>query len=193
MQSFAKNVLILTGKILIQCIVNCVEMSDRNIFGIKKRNKFLDDEVKDRLLFAISQGSYIVDACAYAGISQSTYYNWREKADRGEEFFVNLFEEIATIEATFKVDTVKKIKDIGEEDRNPRALQWILEKRYPEQFGDTSKLVVTTDENVINVIQFSDGTLANELPDGVIDELEDGHVGHEEQEKINNAKIDDYD
>ena len=68
-----------------------------------------------------------------------------------------------------------------------------MEKRYPEQFGDTSKLVVTTDENVINVIQFSDGTLANELPDGVIDELEDGHVGHEEQEKINNAKIDDYD
>ena len=44
-------------------------MSDRNIFGLKKKNKFLDNEVKDRLLFAISQGSYIVDACAYAGIS----------------------------------------------------------------------------------------------------------------------------
>ncbi len=168
-------------------------MSDRNIFGIKKRNKFLDDEVKDRLLFAISQGSYIVDACAYAGISQSTYYNWREKADRGEEFFVNLFEEIATIEATFKVDTVKKIKDIGEEDRNPRALQWILEKKYPEQFGDTSKLVISTDENVVNVIQFADGTIANNLPDKVIDELDDGHVGHEQHEKVNDANIDDYD
>ena len=168
-------------------------MSDRNIFGIKKRNKFLDDEVKDRLLFAISQGSYIVDACAYAGISQSTYYNWREKADRGEEFFVNLFEEIATIEATFKVDTVKKIKDIGEEDRNPRALQWILEKRYPEQFGDTSKVVLSTEVNIVNVIRFSDGELANELPDGGIDDRDMQHVQHEQQENVNDANIDDYD
>ena len=168
-------------------------MSDRSFFGIKKKNKILDKVTKERLLFAVQQGSYVKDACIYAGIDESTFYRWRQKAESGEETYVELFDEIAQIEAEFKVDTVKKIKDIGEEDRNPRALQWILEKRYPEQFGDTSKLVVTTDENVINVIQFSDGTLANELPDGVIDELEDGHVGHEEQEKINNAKIDDYD
>ena len=168
-------------------------MSDRNIFGIRKRNKILDNDVQERLLFAISQGSYIQDACAYAGIDRATYHRWSKKAESGDEIYKKLFDEITRIEATFKVDTVKKIREIGEEDRNPRALQWILEKRYPEQFGDTSKLVVTTDENVINVIQFSDGTLANELPDGVIDELDDGHVGHEEQEKINNAKIDDYD
>ena len=168
-------------------------MSDRNIFGIRKRNKILDNDVQERLLFAISQGSYIQDACAYAGIDRATYHRWSKKAESGDEIYKKLFDEITRIEATFKVDTVKKIREIGEEDRNPRALQWLLEKRYPEQFGDTSKLVVTTDENVINVIQFSDGTLANELPDGVIDELDDGHVGHEEQEKINNAKIDDYD
>ena len=168
-------------------------MSDRNIFGIRKRNKILDNDVQERLLFAISQGSYIQDACAYAGIDRATYHRWSKKAESGDEIYKKLFDEITRIEATFKVDTVKKIREIGEEDRNPRALQWLLEKRYPEQFGETSKLVVTTDENVINVIQFSDGTLANELPDGVIDELDDGHVGHEEQEKINNAKIDDYD
>ena len=168
-------------------------MSDRSFFGIKKKNKILDKVTKERLLFAVEQGSYVKDACIYAGIDESTFYRWRQKAESGEETYVELFDEIAQIEAEFKVDTVKKIKDIGEEDRNPRALQWILEKKYPEQFGDTSKLVISTEENVINVIEFADGTIANNLPDGVIDELDMQDMQVEEQEKGNDAKIDDYD
>ena len=168
-------------------------MSDRNIFGIRKRNKVLDKDVQERLLFAISQGSYIQDACAYAGIDRATYHRWSKKAENGEEIYKKLFDEITRIEATFKVDTVKKIREIGEEDRNPRALQWLLEKRYPEQFGDTSKVVLSTEENVVNVIRFSDGELANELPDGVIDDLDVQHVQHEQQENVNDASIDDYD
>ena len=72
-------------------------------------------------------------------------------------------------------------------------MQWILEKKYPEQFGDTSKVVLSTEENVVNVIRFSDGELANELPDGVIDDLDVQHVQHEQQENVNDASIDDYD
>ena len=72
-------------------------------------------------------------------------------------------------------------------------MQWILEKKYPEQFGDTSKLVISTEENVINVIEFADGTIANNLPDGVIDELDMQDMQVEEREKVNDAKIDDYD
>ena len=159
-------------------------MSDRSFFGIKKKNKILDKVTKERLLFAVEQGSYVKDACIYAGIDESTFYRWRQKAESGEETYVELFDEIAQIEAEFKVYTVKKIKDIGEEDRNPRALQWILEK---------SKLVISTEENVINVIEFADGTIANNLPDGVIDELDMQDMQVEEQEKVNDAKIDDYD
>ena len=84
-------------------------MSDRNIFGIRKRNKVLDKDVQERLLFAISQGSYIQDACAYAGIDRATYHRWSKKAENGEEIYKKLFDEITQIEATFKVDTVKKI------------------------------------------------------------------------------------
>ena len=72
-------------------------------------------------------------------------------------------------------------------------MQWILEKKYPEQFGDTSKLVISTEENVINVIEFADGSIASNLPEGVIDELDVQDMQVEEQEKVNDAKIDDYD
>ena len=46
-------------------------MSDRKFFGIKKKNKFLDEEIINRLLYAVSEGSYIEDACAFAGISSN--------------------------------------------------------------------------------------------------------------------------
>ena len=66
-------------------------MSDRNIFGMKKKNKFLDEEIIDRLLYAVSEGSYIEDACAFAGITSRTYRTWRERAENGEEYFVDLY------------------------------------------------------------------------------------------------------
>ncbi|GAB2858947.1 hypothetical protein GCM10022221_68090 [Actinocorallia aurea] len=48
--------------------------------------KLLDDEVRDRILEAISHGAAAVDACEYAGISESTYYAWaaRGRAARDE-------------------------------------------------------------------------------------------------------------
>ena len=134
-------------------------MSDRNFFGIKKKNKFLDDEVIDRLLYAVSEGSYIEDACAFAGINSRTYRRWRERADAGEEVFVDLFEKIQERESKFKVETLRKIKEIGEEDRNPRALQWILERKYPTQFGETSKLQIQREDVEIVEMEFSDGEL----------------------------------
>ena len=135
-------------------------MNERNFFGIKKKNKFLDDEIVERLLYAVSEGSYIEDACAFAGISfKNLQMTWRERADAGEEFFVDLFEKIQERESKFKVETLRKIKEIGEEDRNPRALQWILERKYPSQFGETSKLQIQREDVEIVEMEFSDGEL----------------------------------
>ena len=111
------------------------------------------------MLYAVSEGSYIEDACAFAGINSSTYRRWRDKADAGEEVFVDLFEKIQESESKFKVETLRKIKEIGEEDRNPRALQWILERKYPTQFGETSKLQIQREDVEIVEMEFSDGEL----------------------------------
>lgn len=131
-------------------------MSDRNFFGIKKKNKYLDAEVIDKLLFALSKGSYIKDACTYAGIADSTYYRWRQKADEGDEELEELFTKINLTEATFKVKALDFLMDIAIEDRNPRVIQWLLGVKYPDQFGDTSKLQIENNTEVIEV-QFANG------------------------------------
>ena len=131
-------------------------MSDRNFFGIKKKNKYLDAEVIDKLLFALSKGSYIKDACTYAGIADSTYYRWRQKDDEGDEELEELFTKINLTEATFKVKALDFLMDIAIEDRNPRVIQWLLGVKYPDQFGDTSKLQIENNTEVIEV-QFANG------------------------------------
>ena len=168
-------------------------MSDRNIFGIKKKNKFLDEEIIDRLLYAVSEGSYIEDACAFAGINSSTYRRWRDKADAGEEVFVDLFEKIQERESKFKVETLRKIKEIGEEDRNPRALQWILERKYPSQFGETSKLQIQREDIEIVEMEFSDGELYEDFQTKELtDEPNTSDTSDNEQEKIKDDTLENH-
>ena len=168
-------------------------MSDRKFFGIKKKNKFLDEEIINRLLYAVSEGSYIEDACAFAGISSRTYRTWRERADNGEEYFVDLFEKIQERESKFKVETLRKIKEIGEEDRNPRALQWILERKYPTQFGETSKLQIQREDIEIVEMEFSDGELYEDFQTPELtDEPDASDTSDTQQEKIKDDTLENH-
>ena len=168
-------------------------MSDRNFFGIKKKNKFLDEEIINRLLYAVSEGSYIEDACAFAGISSRTYRTWRERADNGEEYFVDLFEKIQERESKFKVETLRKRKEIGEEDRNPRALQWILERKYPTQFGETSKLQIQREDVEIVEMEFSDGELYEDFQTPELtDEPDTSDTSDTQQEKIKDDTLENH-
>ena len=88
-------------------------MSDRKFFGLKKKNKYLDQEIVDKLLYAISKGSYIKDACVFAGIDESTFYRWRQKAEEGNEELEELFSKISLTEAQFKVKALDFLMDIA--------------------------------------------------------------------------------
>ncbi len=168
-------------------------MSDRNIFGIKRKNKFFDEEIINRLLFAIGEGSYIEDACAYAGITSKTYRTWRDRAEDGEEFFVDLFERIQAEESKFKVETLRVIKEIGEQDRNPRALQWILERKYPSQFGETSKLQIQREDIEIVEMEFSDGELYADFQTAeVVDDPDTTDTTDEQQEKEKDDTLENH-
>jgi len=166
--------------------------NDRNFFGLKKKNKFDDKEVIDRLVFALENASYIEDACAYAGITSATFRDWRNKAEAGERAFENIFKRIRDAEAICKVEMLRTIKVAGEEG-NIRALQWIMERKYPSQFGETSKLQINTEEVIELDMKWADGELYSdfqnvELTDDtdIIDTIE------EQQEKKEDVKIDNH-
>ena len=167
-------------------------MSDRSFFGIKKKNKILDKVTKERLLFAVKQGSYVKDACIYAGIDESTFYRWRQKAEEGNEELEELFSKISLTEAQFKVKALDFLMDIATEDRNPRVIQWLLGVKYPEQFGDTSKLQIENTNEVIEV-QFANGIPYTDFQlNNGSDEEDVQDVQVEEQEKTKDDTLENH-
>ena len=104
-----------------------------------------------------------------------------------------MFEKIQERESKFKVETLRKIKEIGEEDRNPRALQWILERKYPTQFGETSKLQIQREDIEIVEMEFSDGELYEDFQTlELTDEPDASDTSDTQQEKIKDDTLENH-
>ena len=104
-----------------------------------------------------------------------------------------MFEKIQERESKFKVETLRKIKEIGEEDRNPRALQWILERKYPTQFGETSKLQIQREDVEIVEMEFSDGELYKDFQTPELtDEPDMPDMPEDEQEKMKDDTLENH-
>ncbi len=98
----------------------------------------LTEETKNRLMQALIASCSIADACAYAEISDATYYKWQERA-RGHKAagrkseYVEFFDDIARAQAKAKPRLIMLLSKAAE--RDPRTTLAILERRYPKEWG----------------------------------------------------------
>ena len=77
----------------------------------------------------------IVAACALSGVSRSTYYNWVKSEQEWAE------EAEAAIRFGEAVQ-VARISQAGSDDW--RAAAWLLERRFPNEWGPKQELNVQT-------------------------------------------------
>ncbi len=98
----------------------------------------LTEETKNRLMQALIASCSIADACAYAEISDATYYKWQERA-RGHKAagrkseYTEFFDDIARAQAKAKPRLIMLLSKAAE--RDPRTTLAILERRYPKEWG----------------------------------------------------------
>lgn len=112
----------------------------------------------EKLMTAISNGYSYEACCSFAGISETAFYDWKQKGkiayaeeerriDDGEEiipeernpfaiFYGDLMQKIAISEITL----VNDLKERGVDDWRSRA--WMLERRFPERWAQTQNLNV---------------------------------------------------
>jgi len=111
----------------------------------------LTPDTQQNIIDALRAGNYFDAACAFAGISEATGYNWmkrgREETERREnprvkegteqwnteQRFLEFFEAVNRASAITEVTTIAKIKELGQDDW--RALTWFMEHRYPDKWG----------------------------------------------------------
>ncbi len=98
-------------------------------------SKFDDPEIRKKLIAGIYLGLNFEDAALYAGITRGTFYNWRKwakKSPKGK--YGKGFGEFSKALIAGKAKHLKNISDAGNKG-SWCASAWILERRYPEEFG----------------------------------------------------------
>jgi transposase len=125
----------------------------------------LTDELEEQFCGLIQIGVSIEDACTACGIDESTYHKWRKKLELKQGTrLVQFFKSVAKARALSKVRCIQTMdrhangskpfydKKTGELIRPAiesdwRAASWLLERRFPEEYGRADQVKVHNAKN----------------------------------------------
>ena len=117
------------------------------------RGTKLTPETTTKIINALIGGNFINTACAYAGISTTTYFRWIQEADTGiSEIDTILSEDERNIRREFRdscararaqaeVRNVALIQTAATDPKNWAAAGWWLERSFPDKWGKQSKVI----------------------------------------------------
>ena len=86
-----------------------------------------------------SHGLTNADICRALGVSETAWYKWLKNPDT--KLKVALVEGLKKAEAEYKETLLQSIMSTATRERNPQwtAAAWLLERRYPDEFAQTSR------------------------------------------------------
>ena len=106
----------------------------------------LTDELIEVICDLKAKGMHNKDICAAVGIHEATLYRWLNKPSC--KLHRALGEEFKKAEARYKQELLESIRETAlSKPRYWTAAAWLLERKYPEEFGrpETRKTAVEVD------------------------------------------------
>lgn len=100
-------------------------------------------EVKRKLLEAIRSGATYEIAAKYAGIGRSTLHRWLAAGRAGDPDYLELAQAVDEAESQGAVQCLALIRKSAM-GGTWQAAAWLLERRYPDQYGRTVQRVEHT-------------------------------------------------
>lgn len=98
------------------------------------------------ILIGIANGLKNEDACAYAGVSRSVFYQkLKDDPDYSDSY------EKALV--SFKLKHLRRIEQASEDPKNWTASAWILERKFKEEFSRMDRMDLTTKGQPIRQIK----------------------------------------
>lgn len=113
-----------------------------------KQSALEDPEVRAKLVAAVEDGHYVTDACALAKVSRHTLYKWlvRGEAEPGT-VYAELADQIQQANAAAKEQLLACVRGAAGKG-NWLAAAWILERRWPKDWGRRAAELDTLPEGV---------------------------------------------
>lgn len=104
--------------------------------AVGRPSRINDPDLLQELLAAIADGLSVQDATELAGIAEQTYYNWRDRATRGEQPYARLLEACKRAERAAEREALRNVRRAGA--AGPQywtASAWFCERKWPEKYG----------------------------------------------------------
>ncbi|MBQ9004023.1 MAG: hypothetical protein IJ087_19430 [Eggerthellaceae bacterium] len=80
-----------------------------------------------------SHGLSNADICRGLGVSETAWYKWLKDPDTNPK--VALVEGLKKSEAQYKEELLSRVMGASEKPQHWTAAAWLLERRYPDEFG----------------------------------------------------------
>lgn len=117
----------------------------------------LTPAVQKKIVKALAAGATHDLAALYAGISRTSFYEWKAKGEAGDPNFTDFSDAIALAEGKGAVELLETIQTAVKDPKEWRAATWILERRYPDDYGKVRQEITGANggpiETIIRVVR----------------------------------------
>lgn len=101
------------------------------------RKPKLTYQLVERAVEMKSHGLSNADICKGLGIAEQTFYRWLREDDTKLKRSLN--EGLKRAEAGYKETLLQKIESASDKPQHWTAAAWILERKYPDEFGKAER------------------------------------------------------
>ena len=116
----------------------------------------LTEELQAEICKYIEQGNTYDRACRLTGISDSIFYLWKaegEKSESGKYFeFLEAVKKAADLFKAWNIGVIMK----AAQENTWQAAAWLLERKYPEEFGRRDRFSITVDDKIGKLMEAFD-------------------------------------
>lgn len=99
----------------------------------------LDSDTQRKFIDAVREGLPYSTACALAGIGETTFAVWRQRADAEPDSpYAGFMRALKEAEAEAEAANVKRIRSAADNGQW-QAAAWILERRHPDKWARTER------------------------------------------------------
>lgn len=102
-----------------------------------------NDEIVKEICTSIEVGHTQKDAAILAGISEKTFYNWRNGISIDKEQKLQLLQSLRLAHRRYKDKLLKLLHGAATSKQDARTALEILARRYPDEWGERLKMEMT--------------------------------------------------
>jgi len=117
------------------------------------------------------------------GITPETWNNWMNWGKSGEKdpIYCRFYAAVRESESKLMFDCLTKLKKVNDTGMNPQSIQWLLERRFPQDFGKKNALELNakTESLSLNVNASLNQDEKRMLIVGMLDKLNKGSFSPE--------------